>query len=171
MTRQTRSFSLFLSSPLTIFILISVIEIYLPPVLLKPPEWQLLFSGSPQPIYSPDNEVQAVCLLLCFPAFGSPIFHLKKASQRRLHAEDRDPGLRGGFPAPAALAALPLRASISEDDDGDPGRRCRGPWDPSGMLLPIPQRVAVRLPTHTRCCRDVGVPQTTHLLPGIKEEH
>ena len=113
MTRQTRSFSLFLSSSLTMFILISFIEIYLPPVLLKPPEWQLLFSGSPQPIYSPDNEIQAVYLLLCFPAFGSQIFHLKKACQRRLHAKDRNPRLHGGFPAPAGLAALPLRASIS----------------------------------------------------------
>lgn len=113
MTRRTRSFSLFLSSPLTIFILISFIEIYLPPVLLKPPEWQLLFSGSPQPIYSPDNEVQAVYLLLCFPAFGSQIFHLKKACQRRLHAKDWNPGLHGGFLPPAGLAALPIRASIS----------------------------------------------------------
>lgn len=115
MTRQTRSFSLLFSSLLTIFILISFIEIYLPPVLLKPPEWQLLFSGSPQPIYSPDNEIQAVYLLLCFPAFGSQICHLKKARRRCLCAKDRNPGLHWGFPVPTGLAALHLWASISRE--------------------------------------------------------
>lgn len=158
MTRQTRSFSLLFSSLLTIFILISFIEIYLPPVLLKPPEWQLLFSGSLQPIYSPDNEIQAVYLLLCFPAFGSEICHLKKARRRCLRTKDRNPGLHGGFPAPAGLAALHLWGSISRE-------MCCGTRDPVGMLLPRPLRASSRPRTWFVA---VGQPPRTHgsPLPG-----
>lgn len=140
MTSQTRSFSLSLSSPLTIFILISFIEIYLPPVLLKPPEWQLLFSGSPQPIYSPHNEVQAVYLLLCCPAFGSQIFHLKKARQR-CH-DGKKSGSRVAWGLPSAAEPLP---SLLGRDTALPS------WDDVTVRPVIPWGFSSR-PSHPTHC-------------------
>lgn len=52
------------------------------PTLLKLLDWQLLFSGSLQPIYSPDNEAQDFHLLSCLcVASEDQIFHLKGISE------------------------------------------------------------------------------------------